>query len=79
MSMVADRPSRAAPAVGLLADSPVWSGSLFDGRWREASRQFVVTNPATGLPLASVGEASPAEVQLIVRAAFLAQCSGSER
>lgn len=71
--MFADPAARSVLPEGLLAETCRWSGSLFDGTWRETSGRTDVLEPATDRVLGQVGKATADEVIAIVKVAAAAQ------
>ncbi|MFE4690567.1 aldehyde dehydrogenase family protein [Streptomyces sp. NPDC056749] len=56
------------------ASGPIWSGKIFDGTWRTAGGGTIeVTAPATGEVVATVGAATPEDVDASVATARTAQ------
>lgn len=56
------------------ASAPIWSAKIFDGSWREAGGGTMdVTAPATGTVVATVGAATPGDVDASVASARTAQ------
>jgi benzaldehyde dehydrogenase (NAD) len=56
-----------------LLDPAVWSGRVFDGTWRESAASLTTAEPATGLPVGTVGTATPEDVLTSVAVARRAQ------
>ncbi|HTW14403.1 MAG TPA: aldehyde dehydrogenase family protein [Nocardioides sp.] len=56
-----------------LLDPAVWSGRVFDGTWRESAASLTTAEPATGLPVGTVGTATPEDVLASVAVARRAQ------
>ncbi|WP_394201277.1 NAD-dependent succinate-semialdehyde dehydrogenase [Shewanella waksmanii] len=59
--------------LGLTNQSLLQTSSYIDGRWTSAPQTFAVINPATGMPLAEVGDCSVTQVEAAVNAAFKAK------
>nr|WP_322047945.1 aldehyde dehydrogenase family protein [Paraburkholderia sp. J67] len=52
-----------------MLDESVWEKSTFNGRWRSTRESLIVTEPATGERLGSVGACAPADLDEVVAAA----------